>query len=409
MKNLLWYGLFMLSLKSIPIRCLPNLGNNDPPRRGGTCQNPSVRTSWENLSSSEKRSYQESIACLIRAPSQMRYPGAVTRYDDLVYVHQKQSDYPNGRDLWHVTGQFLSAHRLYCYVFELMLRQECNYQGRMPYWNEMRDAGNFRNSQFLRDFGGPGDSNGRVVQGPFASFQISLGPGFQNVKRTLRRAVNETASAMAGRQFYNNLMAQSSFAGFLNEIRHYNHIAGHNGVGGELGDVQTAPVDVIFFCHHFYIDFLWATWQKANPAARIFDLRGAGYETQADPNQETNFMTPISFLGLAPDVPLYGSLDIQGGFLCYTYEWKNSCGMSSNTASQDSWCSCLESDGASLIELSSISFKTQKPNLNSETASNNRFNCCTCMHHLYPRSIIALYQAQFKLSDFNSNFLPVGG
>jgi hypothetical protein len=33
----------------------------------------------------------------------------------------------------------------------------------MPYWDEQRDAGNFRNSEFLRDFGGPGDERGVVV------------------------------------------------------------------------------------------------------------------------------------------------------------------------------------------------------------------------------------------------------
>lgn len=250
----------------------------------------------------------------------MKYPGAVSRYDDLVYVHQRQSDYPQGRDEWHVTGQFLAAHRMYCYIFELMLRQECQYRGRMPYWDEQRDAGNFRNSEFLRDFGGPGDERGLVTQGPFANLAIRMGPGSQNVPRTLRRQINETASVMAGPQFYRNLMAQRTFAAFLNEIRHYNHIAGHNGIGGELQDVQSSPVDIIFFNHHIYLDLLWAAWQEADPQARIFDLRGAGYETQANPNRETNLMTTLKFLGLAPDVPLYGALDIQGGFLCYTYQ-----------------------------------------------------------------------------------------
>ncbi|EFP87180.2 uncharacterized protein PGTG_13399 [Puccinia graminis f. sp. tritici CRL 75-36-700-3] len=264
-----------------------------------------------NLSASEKRAYQASVSCLLKAPSQMRYPGAVSRYDDLVYVHQRQSDYPNGRDEWHVTGQFLAVHRMYCYIFELMLRDECNYRGRMPYWDEQRDAGNFRNSEFLRDFGGPGDERGMVTQGPFANFEINLGPGFQNVRRRLHRQINETASAMAGPQYYQKLMAQPTFASFLNEIRQHSHIAGHNGVGGELGDVQTAAVDSIFFNHHLYIDWLWASWQEADPQARIFDLRGAGYETQANPTQETNLLTTLKFLGLAPDVPLYGSLDIQ--------------------------------------------------------------------------------------------------
>jgi hypothetical protein len=46
---------------------------------------------------------------------------------------------------------------------------------------------------------------------------------------------------MAGQQFYQHLMSQTTFASFLNECRKYSHLAGHNGVGGEVSlsiDVQ---------------------------------------------------------------------------------------------------------------------------------------------------------------------------
>ncbi|MBW0514008.1 hypothetical protein O181_053723 [Austropuccinia psidii MF-1] len=324
--------IFLILFNVLPIKSYPyhfyknknnlttrdNVGNVSD--GNNTCKNPTIRTSWENLKDFEKKSYINSLVCLMKLPSQMNYPGAKSRYDDLVYVHQKQSDYLNGNDVWHVTGQFLAVHRIYCYIFELMLRYDCNYGGRLPYWNEMKDAGDFRNSKFLRAFGGAGNDKGEVIEGPLANIQLNLGPGLQNLPRKLRRQLNETASAMAGKQYYDKVMSQATFVEFLSAIRSYSHLAGHNGIGGELGEVQTAPVDGIFFSHHLYIDFLWASWQEADPGSRIFDIRGIGYETEAEPAHETNYMTALTFLGLAPDVPLYSALDTKGGFLCYRYE-----------------------------------------------------------------------------------------
>uniref|UniRef100_A0A0S1MK18 Tyrosinase copper-binding domain-containing protein n=1 Tax=Phakopsora pachyrhizi TaxID=170000 RepID=A0A0S1MK18_PHAPC len=201
-----------------------------------------------------------------------------------------------------------------------MMRNECGYNGRMAYWEEFSDAGNFRNSAFLRDFGGSGDSDGYVHDNEFSTIDLNLGPGLENHRRKLRRSINDTASAMGSQQYVDEAMSKNTFVEFLATIRSFSHLAGHNGVGGELGDVQTAPVDIIFFSHHIYIDYLWDKWQRARPEARLFDIQRSGYETQANPIVETNYMTDISFLGLAPSVPMYSALDTQGGFLCYVYE-----------------------------------------------------------------------------------------
>lgn len=88
---------------------------------------------------------------------------APLNFQTQVAIHQIQSDYPNGNDQLHVTCVFLHWHRLYMYLFELLMRLECGYTGRMTYWDEKVDAGNFKNAQIIKDFGGYGNEFGYLV------------------------------------------------------------------------------------------------------------------------------------------------------------------------------------------------------------------------------------------------------
>lgn len=250
----------------------------------------------------------------------MKYPGAVTRYDDLVAVHQLQSDYSHGKDKLHVTAQFMYWHRLYLLLFELLMRVECLYQGRMAYWDEKVDAGNFRNASIVREFGGAGNEYGYLVDGRWGFTVVNMGPGPLNVKRYLRREINETASSFASQQHYDLLMSQTTVADFFRHIRLYFHLAGHTGLSGEMGNVQTAPTDPLFYLHHTYMDYLWYTWQIVDPETRVFELINVGYTTQEPPFTLATWTTSLTFLGLADDVPMYAAADTTGGFLCYVYE-----------------------------------------------------------------------------------------
>ncbi|EGF99459.1 uncharacterized protein MELLADRAFT_94291 [Melampsora larici-populina 98AG31] len=280
------------------------------------CPNPAVRVSWYSLSSAEKTAMQDAIMCLLTQPSKMKYPGAISRYDDLVYVHQAQSDFPGGKDLLHVTGRFLHWHRLQLALFELLLRVECGYSGPMAYWDERVDAGKFRDAGIIKDFGGTGNENGYVVDGRFGYTIANLGPSMDNTRRYLSRKINDTASAFASERHYRVLMGQDSFIDFMQSLRNFQHLSGHVGVGRDMAGVQTAPVDPLFWFHHGYVD----NDRQGNDPARIFDLNNAGYETQGPPFRSVTWQTALPFLGLADDVPLYAGSDTQGGFLCYTYK-----------------------------------------------------------------------------------------
>lgn len=83
--------------------------------------------------------FAKSIACLMELPP--KGPWNVTsRYDELVRIHLDH------RNLIHNYGFFLAWHRYFVHGFHGMLKNECSYDGPFPWWNEIRDAGNFSGS-----------------------------------------------------------------------------------------------------------------------------------------------------------------------------------------------------------------------------------------------------------------------
>ena len=53
------------------------------------CANPVQRTEWRDLSTTEKRSYIDSVLCLKTEPSRLGLN--TTLFDDFAYVHHKLS------------------------------------------------------------------------------------------------------------------------------------------------------------------------------------------------------------------------------------------------------------------------------------------------------------------------------
>lgn len=46
----------------------------------------------------------------------------------------------------HLTGNFLYWHRMFVWTFEQTLRNECGYQGYLPYWNYAKTSEDLLNS-----------------------------------------------------------------------------------------------------------------------------------------------------------------------------------------------------------------------------------------------------------------------
>jgi tyrosinase len=82
--------------------------------------------SRRQLATVEKLAYLAAEKCLFQRPAKLnKFPGAKTRYDELVALHQIMALQI------HSTGQFLPYHRYYVKVHQALLK-ECGYYGTMP-------------------------------------------------------------------------------------------------------------------------------------------------------------------------------------------------------------------------------------------------------------------------------------
>jgi hypothetical protein len=96
-------------------------------------------------------------------------------------------------------------------------------------------------------FGGDGVDGSRcVTDGPFASYNISLGPGHALNNTCLTRTFNESLIPYITSKQVANATIQPTFEIFWMELEGEfiptkPHSAGHRSVGGVLGDVYSSP------------------------------------------------------------------------------------------------------------------------------------------------------------------------
>jgi tyrosinase len=134
----------------------------------GECANPRVRIEWDSYSPDDKQAFISAIRCLQNRGSSGKYPGAKTRYDDLVALHQKLT--PNV----HSNAKFLLWHRYFVWTFEQLLRSECGFNREMPWWDETRWSGRFSQSSVFsaQYFGALANVNGGCVPNGVSLFPL---------------------------------------------------------------------------------------------------------------------------------------------------------------------------------------------------------------------------------------------
>ena len=59
-------------------------------------------------------------------------------------------------------------------------------------------------------------------------------------------------------------MSKTSFRDFHDAINGP-HGGVHMSVGGDMGNIEQSPKDVLFWLHNCFIDKLWADWQVQHP------------------------------------------------------------------------------------------------------------------------------------------------
>ncbi|KAK1776651.1 hypothetical protein QBC45DRAFT_212096 [Copromyces sp. CBS 386.78] len=350
-------------------------------RFNGKCnkKNVKVRKEWRNLSKSERRGYLKAFKCFLDTPSSLpvgQVPGAVSAYDDLVYLHL------NVTPFIHLSGTFLPWHRYYLDGFERGL-QKCGYKGALAYWNHGLDVDNLLVSPIFdgsdTSLGGNGDPlphgdsgfifpvgppevniipagpNGRgggcVTKGPvgIAGMQTHLGPiGLpkygepgnmtvaENPLADNKRCFTRDLSEELGRKFATlrnttDLILQSrnifEFTTKLQGDPRYHrgnlgiHFSGHYMFGGDPGgDGFTGPGDPAFWVHHGQVDRLWWIWQNLD-----FENRQGvwGTHTMLDQPPSANVTTDetIAIGPTMPDLQIKTLMDtVSGSPFCYVYE-----------------------------------------------------------------------------------------
>ncbi|KAI0470072.1 amino acid transporter [Xylariaceae sp. FL0804] len=303
-------------------------------RDASTCTEIRQRVPWQNLTATEKSDYINADLCLMNAPSQLGIEGAISRWDDLQWPHVYQT-------VWvHNVGAFLPFHRYYMTVHERMIKDECNYTGRMPYWDEVNDLPLMNNSVLWEDdaFGPNGGEDNCIVEGPFANKTQQWEVGGTYDTHCITRSFNLEIFADS---------APQTEIDACNDIDNYEeawvcwsgspHRAGHNGVGGTMGDPTLSPGDPVFYLHHTYLDKLWWEWQEANLTARLTDMGGANLPNSGanqenaeypgteytdywgDPGNVTTLDHVLYMFEIYPNVTIGDIMDIGGDVVCSEY------------------------------------------------------------------------------------------
>ncbi|KAI1873463.1 hypothetical protein JX265_005085 [Neoarthrinium moseri] len=240
-------------------------------RDASVCTEIRPRVPWTNLTSGEKSAYIQADLCLINAPSKSGFPGAVTRWDDLQWPHVVQSA------TVHNVGAFLPFHRYYMTAHERLIKDECGYTGRMPYWDELADQENMSSSEMWSTeyFGGNGTAeNYCVVDGPFANLTLRWLADGSIEDHCLTRIMNDNSLSRTSQEEIDACNAITNYTSAWECFNGGPHGGGHAAVGGIMLDGTLSPGDPVFYLHHSWLDKLFWDWQKLDLPARLADIGG---------------------------------------------------------------------------------------------------------------------------------------
>ena len=169
----------------------------------------------------------------------------------------------------HGTWFFLPWHRMYLFHYEAILRaviaQDATIDAdtkatwALPYWNYSRNDQTLKLPPAFAEPKLDGKRNPLFDSTRFLNNNESLDP----------RAVLTGAALAPG--LFQTTNFQPGFGGSKTGFMHYQrtgsgpieavpHGSVHNSVGVNMSQLDTAPSDPIFWCHHANIDRLWQVW-----------------------------------------------------------------------------------------------------------------------------------------------------
>jgi len=261
------------------------------------CKKPTIRKEWRQLTTAEKNSFHQALACMHKKPSALakEYKYVGSRYEDFAAAHKITTPY------YHFTAYFLIWHRQYMSQFEHELQTQCGLKIGLPYWDYTIDAypgGNITASPVfhpVHGFGGNGAYNpdpevslpghdlwggGCLYNGPYKDWKFTLPPGrfweAPTGKRCFTRNIYPQFQIWAYQYTEDAVLAQPDFHRMQlvleGEFEGWRaiHAGGHFAAAGPIGtttgaEVWTSPLEPLFWLHHNNLDRIWAEWQKLAP------------------------------------------------------------------------------------------------------------------------------------------------
>lgn len=341
-----------------------------------TLSNLKVRREWGTLSAWERKSYTNAVKCLMSKPAKTPSslaPGVKNRFDDFVATHINQT-----MEI-HYTGNFLSWHRYFTWLYEKALQTECGYTGTQPYWNwgltaltGMENSLIFDGSDTSMSGNGvaipnqadimigagnglppiilpTGTGGGCVTSGPFKNMSVNLGPVSLDLpggvvgsnpagpfaynprclKRDLTTKINQKFANPSA--ILSNILVPKDIDSFQMQMQGVPgsgvigvHGGGHYSLGGDPGrDFFVSPSDPAFYLHHAMIDRVWWIWQLLSAKDRTQGPTAvAGTRTFMNnpPSADTTIddLIDMGFSGGSP-LPIKDLLSTTAGPFCYIY------------------------------------------------------------------------------------------
>ncbi|KAF9507192.1 hypothetical protein BS47DRAFT_1377967 [Hydnum rufescens UP504] len=321
------------------------------------CTKPALRKEWRALPYAHQKHFIYAIKCLSSLPHDpgLNPTGATpgvppiapnsSRYDDVVYTHM------DAVDSAHFTGRFLAWHRLFLYTFETLLREECNYQGYVPYWDWTLDDykdikhASIWSSDPVVGLGTFPDSTEDLTVGTGAfrdliraypiphriernytprPFEIQRFPWVFDLPQ---KEANSTQTPAEWKKMVTSFVGNyTAFQAYVDGFRAEGvHTSTHLSIGGDVSDISHSPNDPVFFLLHGQLDRLWASWQAHDPRnARAIGGGESQDLTNFDQYPTGNGVdvtenTVVYMSNLGPDARVKDVLDTKGGYLCYEY------------------------------------------------------------------------------------------
>ncbi|KAJ9624310.1 hypothetical protein H2204_010866 [Knufia peltigerae] len=271
------------------------------PDNNNTLCRKNLRRNWVELSVDEKHQYIDAVSCLRRKPSRFNSTN-MSLYDDFPRIHARVGSYA------HQSAPFFAWHRYLIHLYEKTLREECEYEGNLVYWDWTQDWEKPSASSVVTG----------VANGQFAGLQVhSFGPVDEShcLSRGFWDRVDfDVLGKFLDPERVSKILMLDDYEAFLLALESSAHNAIPQGVGGDFA-FHAAPYDPVFFLHHTQVDRLWWTWQQRHPNKK-YEYNGANLRGSSIPATLDDVLVTGGF---ADDVKVREVMSTDGPMMCYGY------------------------------------------------------------------------------------------